>query len=264
NNLTVNKSDTGAGLGSGLRRVGVSAAGAGTFAGNLSINAITTLHASAGAIANFTGVIQNGADTGNTSHSVIISGGGTVQYLTNPTYSGTTTVSAGTLLVNATHSGGGAYTIATGAALGGSGTIAPAADNNVTINGVVSPGNSPGNLTLNTSGTGATVLPTAGTYVWEINNQTGTPGTNWDTLTMSAVSVTAGNTPGQQFVIQVVSLNPANNQPCQAPRDANSPGRWTIATAQVGAFLSNLDRFKIDTTTFQNVNSGGFQVDTSG
>ena len=86
-----------------------------------------------------------------------ISGTGTVANLGTGTvvlggansYQGTTTVTAGTLLVNGTHTGGGAYTVASGATLGGTGTIAPAAAANVTVTGNLAPGASAGTLTVN-------------------------------------------------------------------------------------------------------------------
>lgn len=59
------------------------------------------------------------------------------------TYAGTTSVSQGTLNVDGTHSGAGSYTVSSGAALGGSGTINLAAGANVNVlpaSGVVSPG----------------------------------------------------------------------------------------------------------------------------
>lgn len=55
------------------------------------------------------------------------------------TYTGTTTVSAGTLLVNGTNSGGGAYSVASGATLGGTGSIG-ASIVTVAAGGVLAPG----------------------------------------------------------------------------------------------------------------------------
>lgn len=60
-------------------------------------------------------------------------------------YSGATTVNGGTLLVNGNQSAAaGAVTVASGATLGGSGQIGGA----VTVDGILSPGNSPGVLSM--------------------------------------------------------------------------------------------------------------------
>ena len=62
------------------------------------------------------------------------------------TYVGATTVEQGTLLVNGSHTGGGAYTVLSGATLGGTGSIGSA----VTVHsgGLLSPGASPGVLAM--------------------------------------------------------------------------------------------------------------------
>ena len=72
-------------------------------------------------------------------------GDGTLTLSANNTYTGATTIAAGTLIVNGNQSAAvGAVTVDLGATLGGSGTIGGA----TTVNGILSPGNSPGVLTL--------------------------------------------------------------------------------------------------------------------
>jgi len=79
------------------------------------------------------------------AQGVIKSGSGTLVLAGNSTYTGATTVSLGKLLVNGNNSAAnGALTVAAGATLGGSGTIGGA----TTVNGILSPGNSPGVLSI--------------------------------------------------------------------------------------------------------------------
>jgi len=87
-------------------------------------------------------------------------------------------VSAGTLLVNGNQSGAtGAVTVASGATLGGSGTIGGA----VTVNGILSPGNSPGVLTVS-----SVVLGASSTSFFEINGTT--RGTDYDGVNITTAS----------------------------------------------------------------------------
>ncbi|HRJ72164.1 MAG TPA: autotransporter domain-containing protein [Terrimicrobiaceae bacterium] len=73
-------------------------------------------------------------------------GSGTTTWTGNNTFSGSTSVEAGTLVVNGNNSGGGPANVSNGAVLAGSGTIAGA----VTVQGggILAPGNSPGTLTV--------------------------------------------------------------------------------------------------------------------
>jgi autotransporter-associated beta strand protein len=94
------------------------------------------------------------------------------------TYTGPTVVSAGSLLVNGTQAGG-AVQVDAGATLGGSGLIGGA----VTVNGILSPGNSPGVLSV-----ASLTLGGASTSLFEINGTT--RGTLYD-----GVDITGGSGP---------------------------------------------------------------------
>ena len=81
----------------------------------------------------------------NPGFDLVKKGGGTWTLSNaNNDYTGTTTVMDGTLVVNGSHTGGGAYTIEAGGTLGGSGTT----DAPIDLLGAIAPGTSPGTLTV--------------------------------------------------------------------------------------------------------------------
>ena len=88
--------------------------------------------------------------------------GGTLTLSGSNGYTGNTTVSVGTLLVDNTSGSGtgtGSLAVSSGAVLGGTGTIAPGTGKSITVSGVVAPGNSSaiGTLTLNGGSTSSTL-----------------------------------------------------------------------------------------------------------
>jgi T5SS/PEP-CTERM-associated repeat protein len=122
----------------------------------------------------------------STTLSSVISGTGAVYQLGsgttiltgNNTYNGTINVDAGTLLINGNQSAAnGVVTVAAGAAIGGGGSIG----GTVTVNGILSPGNSPGVLTA-----ASLTLGGSSTSLFEINGLT--RGTQYDGVNINAES----------------------------------------------------------------------------
>ncbi len=77
---------------------------------------------------------------------LVKAGSGTMRLRGDNTYTGTTTVSAGNLIVNGNHTGAGAYSVSAYAGFGGNGVISSAVT--VSANGELRPGDGVGSLTL--------------------------------------------------------------------------------------------------------------------
>lgn len=182
--------------------VTVGGTSASTIQGNFGI-ALNHNTAGAGGTRTF-----NVADaTGNADADLTISNGVRNAYLTNDStnlqktglgtmvlsgssiYSGTTTVSAGTLLVNGRLANTSEVSVSAGAVLGGTGSIA----SGVTVSGVLSPGASPGVLTMN-----SLVLQPGSTTLMEINGAT--RGSLYDGIDLTAAGgLTFGGTLSLSF-----------------------------------------------------------------
>jgi len=114
-------------------------------------------------------------------------GSGTQVFGEANTYSGSTTVSGGTLVINNSSGSGtgtGAVTIASSGTLAGTGRIAPAADTNINLNGSVYVGDttlaSPvaSILELATSGTGSTISSSSAIFYFDLFYGAGSEGLN--------------------------------------------------------------------------------------
>jgi fibronectin-binding autotransporter adhesin len=163
----------------------------------------------------------------------------------------TTVYSGGNLIVNGT---AGSVVLESNGLLGGSGIVGA-----VTLKSgsLLTPGNSPGTLTAASSS-----WASGSTYEWQIDNATGTAGTNWDVfsvtgaLDLSALSSTA------QMNLVLESLSIANYS-------TTSPYTWVIAKA--GSFTGTglvdganvTDLFNINAIAFNNgdLPANGFRVE---
>jgi len=105
-------------------------------------------------------VTYAGTLTGTAGQDLRKEGEGTLTLEGIQNYAGTTVVNAGTLLVNGSHTAG-AMSVNANAILGGTGTIE--ANTTVANNGTLSPGNSPGILSIE----GDLTLSSGATYVFE-------------------------------------------------------------------------------------------------
>jgi len=107
---------------------------------------------------------------------IIKDGEGEMEISGSNSYSGSTTVNAGKLVINGNISTSILTTVNAGASIGGSGTVGALT---VFDGATLSPGNSPGNLTVSGD------LTVAGNYSWELASlSTDDPGTNYDTITV--------------------------------------------------------------------------------
>jgi len=238
------------------------------------------------------------ADAGNVARNITLSGilsgsgalaktGGGVLALQNAnTYSGATTVRAGRLQIDAagainstsgiTIDGASAelrYNSATPltrtitftqGTISGTGTIGTAVT--VGTGDILSPGNSPGTQAYTS---GLTWAP-GGQYTWEINNWSGSAGTNYDQLVVSGSALNVTATTGSTFRVAVTGLT-AGDVSGAVPgfsAAATTGTSFTIATSSAGITGFDRSKFTIDTSGFVGSNTlatnAGFWLSASG
>ncbi len=222
------------------------------------------------------GSISNGTAT----LSITKSGTGTWA-ITNGTnaYTGATNVNAGTLAVSAA----GSINTSSGVNINGGDfrynattNLSPTVTfNSGTISGTnwegslsgrtigssqtISPGNSPGTAT-----TGAQTWASGGSYLWEINNATGTTGADpgWDLLSGSGtLDITAAS--GSAFNLLITSLTLSNTAGLATNFSDVGSYNWLIADfATINGF--DATAFNINTSAFANSFTGIFGVSLGG
>lgn len=185
-------------------------------------------------------------------------GGGTLTLSAANTYTGGTTVDQGSLVVNGSV---GSVVVNTQGSLGGSGVVGALTLNSGSL---LKPGNSPGNLTAESS-----VWNAGATYQWQIASVSGVAGTDWDLFTASGNLDLSNLSANSQFKLALDSggllsgFDSANEYSWTFAKAAGLLGISTVA----GTDITSL--FAIDLNLFNAGNGpqSGFKVlvgDTTG
>jgi len=198
------------------------------------------------------GTLMVSGTIGSTSAVAINSG--TFNYTNNTTaLDRAVTVAGGNFKYNSTQAYSGALTFTSGT-ISGTGNLSNTA---VTVGAgrIMAPGNSTGSQSV-----GATTWANAGTFQFELNDATGTAGSltnGWDLLNPTSLAITAGV---GQFNLQLITLD--NLQAAGLAQnfvDANNYS-WLFVDAGATITTFNADRFAFNTSSFQNTFTGTFSV----
>ena len=194
-----------------------------------------TLNTGSGTSSTYSGVIANGA----AGMSVVKSGTGTQTLSGDSTYTGTTSVQAGKLVVDGSIALS-AVTVTNGGTIGGSGSVGALT---IADGGTLAPGNSPGTLFAESS-----TWSNGGSYDWEILSLLDDPGTSWDLLsitnsgTLNLSGLTAGG-----YTINLITLSDPTTQGALAGFTPTATyTNWLIASA------SGIDGFEAGDFSFDS------------
>jgi fibronectin-binding autotransporter adhesin len=264
---------------------GATSVSAGTLAVNGSLSAGGAAVSVGAATLSGTGTINRavqlgGSSTVSSTGTLTVGAALTANGASNQISSGTVSTTGdtinGALAVAGTLGGTGIVDVNNGATLSVSGNVNKAIDVNSggtllgagtvsgasTIAGTISPGNSPGTMTFGATQTWSS----DGGYLWEINDATGTQGSNpgWDLVNITSGNLDVNSSQANPFTLFVTSLS--GNSPGSAANFNNTQNyTWTIATAVGGIQGFSGNNVVIDSTGFQNdLGGGNFSLAASG
>ena len=166
----------------------------------------------------------------------------------------TNAASNSVLTVNGLVAAEGTVTVGTRGVLGGASTV-QAATTTIASGGTVSPGNSPGTLTVD----GDLTWLGGGNYNWQIHNATGLVGTGWDYMSVTGALDLTALTPGSKFNINLWSLSAispdANGAAINFDNTLDGQS-WDILVAAGG--ITGFDAADFNIRTNSTNGTGGF------
>lgn len=186
-------------------------------------------------------------------------GGGRLNFESESTYTGATTVAAGELQVNGSISNS-AVSVADGARLSGVGTVGSAT---IESGATISPGTSPGELTIN----GDLTWAGGGSYDWEILSLADGPGTGWDLIAVGDELLFSSLSSTNKFNINLFSLSGANTGGELANFNYATNYTWKILAASNNITGFDAANFNLSTggfTAYNNLHGGFFSLAVDG
>jgi autotransporter-associated beta strand protein len=189
--------------------------------------------------------------TGNTTvtaGTLRLTGNGSIAAsprITVGTAPGSTAVFDTTGVTGGANSVGGSFALAAGQTLAGHGTVTGPV--RIAASSFVSPGTSPGTLTIN----GTTTFAPSGSYIWELNSVNGSP-TTQDRLTIGGALDLSTLSSANRFTIAVTSLTPTNTPGNVSDFMSASTYQWTLATFSTLAGVFDPNLFSVNTSSFTN------------
>jgi autotransporter-associated beta strand protein len=176
-------------------------------------------------------------------------GGGLLTVTSSNNYTGLTTVANGELRIDGSLADS-AVDVLGGTTLSGTGT---AGSTTIASGGTISPGNSPGELTIN----GDLTWSGGGNYDWEILNLINGAGTGWDLITVEDALLFSNLSSTAKFNINLFSLSGTNTVGALAGWSPAGEYSWKILQATNAITGFDPGHFAINTAGFGTYNTIG-------